>query len=161
MSVCTYFDVSDGIGDLLTVNKARIITCISWYLIVSIDNDIACRKLYFRYKTWEIQFTSYSAWCFTKYRCAFSWLEKDISWSNYIFLQSWHSSNRLVKHRQSEIGLLGVLSITMTKPTKWPVRLAKSQISMGIVPVWSESSLSTWRNLASVATHGVYSKDPD
>ena len=27
------------------------------------------------------------------------------------------------------------------KPTKWPVRLAKTQISLGICPVWSESSL--------------------
>ena len=29
----------------------------------------------------------------------------------------------------------------MTRPTKWPVRLAKTQISQGIHPVWSESSL--------------------
>ena len=29
----------------------------------------------------------------------------------------------------------------MTKPTKWPVRPAKTQISLGIRPVWSESSL--------------------
>ena len=29
----------------------------------------------------------------------------------------------------------------MTKPTKWHVRPAKTQISLGIRPVWSESSL--------------------
>ena len=29
----------------------------------------------------------------------------------------------------------------MTKPTKWPVRPAKTLISLGICPVWSESSL--------------------
>ena len=29
----------------------------------------------------------------------------------------------------------------MPKPTKWPVRPAKTQISLGIGPVWSESSL--------------------
>ena len=29
----------------------------------------------------------------------------------------------------------------MTKPTKWHVRPAKTQISLGIHPVWSESSL--------------------
>ena len=28
-----------------------------------------------------------------------------------------------------------------TKPTKWPVRPAETQISLGIRPVWSESSL--------------------
>ena len=31
----------------------------------------------------------------------------------------------------------------MTKPTKWHVRPAKTQISLGIRPVWSESSLYT------------------
>ena len=30
---------------------------------------------------------------------------------------------------------------------------AKTQISLGICPVWSESSLSTWRKLGSLATH--------
>ena len=32
-----------------------------------------------------------------------------------------------------------------TKPTKWPVRPAKTQISLGIHPVWSESSLLSAR----------------
>ena len=32
------------------------------------------------------------------------------------------------------------LSRLMTKPTKWHVRPAKTQISLGICPVWSESS---------------------
>ena len=41
----------------------------------------------------------------------------------------------------------------MTKPTKWQMCPAKTQISLGIRPVWSESSLSTWRNLGSLATH--------
>ena len=33
------------------------------------------------------------------------------------------------------------MSRLMTKPTKWPVCPAKTQISLGIRPVWSESSL--------------------
>ena len=33
------------------------------------------------------------------------------------------------------------LSHLMTKPTKWHVRPAKTEISLGIRPVWSESSL--------------------
>ena len=45
------------------------------------------------------------------------------------------------------------LSCRTTKPTKWYVRPAKTQISLGIRPVWSESSLSTWRKLGSLATH--------
>ena len=39
-----------------------------------------------------------------------------------------------------------------TKPTKWHVRPTKTQISLGIHPVWSESSLSAWRHLGSLAT---------
>ena len=49
----------------------------------------------------------------------------------------------------------------MTKPTKWPVRPAKTQISLSIRPVWSESSLSAWRKLGSLTTHWAHSKDFD
>ena len=41
------------------------------------------------------------------------------------------------------------LSRLMTKQTKWHVRPAKTQIRLGIRPVWSESSLSVWRKLGS------------
>ena len=65
----------------------------------------------------------------------------------------------------------------MTKPTKWHVRPAKTQISLGIRPVWSESSLSlislgirpvwsesslsAWRTLGSLATRWAHSEDSD
>ena len=49
----------------------------------------------------------------------------------------------------------------MTKPTKWHVRPAKTQISMGIHPVWSEFSLSAWRKLGSLATRWTCSEDSD
>ena len=48
----------------------------------------------------------------------------------------------------------------MTKPTKWHVHPAKTQVSLGIRPVWSESSLSAWRKLGSF-THWAHSKDSD
>ena len=38
------------------------------------------------------------------------------------------------------------------------VRPTKTQISLGIRPVWSESSLSAWRNLGSLATHWAQAK---
>ena len=47
------------------------------------------------------------------------------------------------------------MSSLMTKPTRWHVRPAKTQISQGICPVWSESLLSTWRKLGSLATYWV------
>ena len=53
------------------------------------------------------------------------------------------------------------MSRLMTKPTKWHVRPAKTLISLGIHPVWSESSLSTWRKLGPLATHWVHSEDSD
>ena len=47
------------------------------------------------------------------------------------------------------------------KTNKVSVRPAKTQISLGICPVWSESSLSAWRNLGSLATHWAHSEDSD
>ena len=41
------------------------------------------------------------------------------------------------------------------------VRPTKTQISLGICPVWSEPSLSTWRNLRPLATHWAHSEDSD
>ena len=41
---------------------------------------------------------------------------------------------------------------------KMSVRPAKTQISLGIRPVWSESSLSDWRNIGSLATHWAQAK---
>ena len=41
------------------------------------------------------------------------------------------------------------------------VRPAKTQVSLGIRPVWSESSLSAWRKLGSLATHWAHSEDSD
>ena len=45
------------------------------------------------------------------------------------------------------------------KTDKMSVRPAKIQISLGIRPVWSESSLSAWRKLGSLATHWAHSED--
>ena len=53
------------------------------------------------------------------------------------------------------------MSRLATKPTKWHVRPAKTQISLGIRPVWSESSLSAWRKLGSLATRWPHSEDSD
>ena len=45
------------------------------------------------------------------------------------------------------------------KTNKMSVRQAKTQISLGIRPVWSESLLSAWRNLGSLVTHWAHSED--
>ena len=41
------------------------------------------------------------------------------------------------------------------------VRSAKTQISLGIRPVWSETSLSAWRNLWSLSIQWAHSEDSD
>ena len=45
------------------------------------------------------------------------------------------------------------------KTNKIHVRTANTQISLGISPVWSESSLSAWRSIGSLATQRVHSED--
>ena len=47
------------------------------------------------------------------------------------------------------------------KTIKMTVRPAKTQMSLGIRPVWPESSLSAWRKLGSLATHWAHSEDSD
>ena len=47
------------------------------------------------------------------------------------------------------------MSRLMTKPTKW-LCAQRRQISLDIRPVWSESSLSTWRKAGPLATHWVH-----
>ena len=59
--------------------------------------------------------------------------------------QFWHMSK--LKHRKQRYlkqngGKKMNLSHLVTKLTKWHVRPAKTQISLGICPIWSESSLS-------------------
>ena len=57
--------------------------------------------------------------------------------------------------------ILLYLSRLTTKPTKWHVRQAKTQINLGIRPVWSESSLSTWGNPSSLAIIRAHSEVSD
>ena len=43
--------------------------------------------------------------------------------------------------------------------TKWPMHPAKTQISLGIHPVWSAPSLPAWTNIWSLATHWAHNGD--
>ena len=47
------------------------------------------------------------------------------------------------------------------KTNKVTMRPAKTQFSLGIRPVWSESSLSAWRKLRPLATQWAHSEDSD
>ena len=47
------------------------------------------------------------------------------------------------------------------KINKMSVHPVKTRISLGIRPVWSESLLSAWRKLGSLATHWAHCEDSD
>ena len=69
----------------------------------------------------------------------------------------WNCFNRVVLHAP----LQNKMSHLMTKSTKWHVHPMKTQISLGLRRVWSESSLCAWRKLGSLATHWAHSEDSD
>ena len=50
------------------------------------------------------------------------------------------------------------MSRDMTKPIKWVCAQRRLRSAL---PVWSKSSLSTWRKIGSLATHWAHSKDSD
>ena len=61
-------------------------------------------------------------------------------------------------HRNMYTNNKGMVYFDCIWATAWQnqqndVRPAKTQISLGIHPVWSESSLAAWRNFGSLATH--------
>ena len=79
-----------------------------------------------------------------------------------LFFQQYFSHMELKRGCSSHVPLCNSLyhmSRLVSKPTKWPLRPAKTQTSLGICPVWSESSLSAWRNIGCSATHWVHCKD--
>ena len=66
-----------------------------------------------------------------------------------------------VTHSPHSFSICWKMRRVMTKLTKWHVCPAKTQISLGIHPVWSESSLTARRNIGSLATQGAHSEDSD
>ena len=86
-----------------------------------------------------------------------------VQWSAQTVVYSWselrsanHSASTTVKKKMPNLNLLKVIIIYknkdntsndmsqgMTKPTKWHEHPEKTQISLGIRPVWSESPLCT------------------
>ena len=78
------------------------------------------------------------------------------------FLGIWKKKKGFIFHLQVYQGnQKQIWAAALQKPTKWSVRPAKTHISLGICPVWSDSSLSTWRRIGTLATHWVYSQDFD
>ena len=72
-----------------------------------------------------------------------------------------YPSNGIVNQHLITIKNSYNISRSMTKLTKWHVRPAKTQISLGIRPVWSGSSLSAWRNLWPSANHWAHREGSD
>ena len=72
---------------------------------------------------------------------------------------------RTLEGRKADARLILFYKIVYEPPrdkiNKVSVRPAKTQISLGIRPVLSESSLSTWRKLGSLATHWAHNEYSD
>ena len=101
------------------------------------------------------QISVHSLWHVCKFK------KRNVLWqgSRYVYTYTIY-----IKLKRSRTDLAGVQTFYMSrhdKSNKMSVRPAKTQISLGIPPVWSESSLSAWRNLGSLATHWVHSEDSD
>ena len=76
------------------------------------------------------------------------------------FISSNLCNNNIHRRSQMSISRMQIdMSRCMTKPTKCPVCLAKTRISLGICPVWSESSLSAWRNIGPLAPYWAHRED--
>ena len=65
------------------------------------------------------------------------------------------------KRKSTLSGICLKYELPHDKTNKMTVRPAKNQIRLGIRPVWSESSLSAWRKLGSLATHWAHCEDTD
>ena len=74
------------------------------------------------------------------------------------FITSWSIACHANLHTQLSIYVFEPPHDKTNKVTVHPV---KTQISLGICPVWSESSLSAWRKLGSLATHWMHSEVSD
>ena len=103
---------------------------------------------------------------YSDYRVWDSWLAKQKSGSNCPFFSRSHKNYAhyfLMKNCRKNYPLIIIKYAPLEPPhdrtNKMTLRQAKTQISLGIRPVWSEFSLSAWRKLSSLATHWAHSED--
>ena len=88
------------------------------------------------------------AWTFAarigdKYQIRLMWSKDSYSFGLSKEVPTFCTISKVLRKSDSLWWMKSELSHLMTKPTVWPVRPAKTQISLGIHPVWSESLLST------------------
>ena len=88
---------------------------------------------------------------------SFTFIRSCISWTLYALVYC------LYVRVYMYLGFLGksVYESRDDKTNNMAVRPAKTQVSLGIRPVWSESSLSAWRSIGSLATHWAHSEGSD
>ena len=94
-----------------------------------------------------------------------------ISWTNMHVLilvrlnKNWylgyHEYHVYIKINSSSVKVATEFEPRHDKTNKVSMRPAKTQINLGVRPVWSESSLSAWRKSGSLATHLTQSEDSD
>ena len=95
--------------------------------------------------------SNFTGWCI---------LEFDLSRVNIDrVMLNFPDLSSLIQNLQGKFPMLKHMSHLITKPTKRHVRPVKTQVSLGISPVWSVSSLSAWRKLWFLGTYWANIED--
>ena len=77
-------------------------------------------------------------------------------------VKTWFSASKISKSSGIKFQFNGIaIKFEPVHVKTWPVHTMKTRISLGIRPVWSETSLSTWRNLRSLASYWLHSEDSE
>ena len=117
-----------------------------------------CRKLVPRLTPLSICFQIYCwyAYCVCLCRTAPAWREIGVHLSGRLSVRQ-RSSLRAPSHFSSLLTTRKTfkcsLSVNTTNPTTWPVHTTMTHISLAVRTVWSEYSLSNWRQFESLASH--------
>ena len=116
-------------------------------------------------KVWCNIWYSFHNWCLVLFYCKvcqFSRWTKASFWWNPWCRTCWKTGSRFFTFIEEDtIAPADVLLLyepRYYKINKMGIPPAKTQISLGIRPVWSECSLSAWRKLGSLATHWAQAK---
>ena len=144
--VCTCKSVIDEINGLCTVQLKSGLKLVE---LVRLDMVL---------KVHQRDVVNY--WCKRLFRWRMGRRISDKTWFWHRVLETTDCRLSVVLLEQAQLLLL-LYEPRHDRTNKMSVRPAKTQISLGIRLVWSESSLSAWRKLLSLATHWVHSEDSD
>ena len=129
-------DFSGLFSSLWSMFKSNLAICQQLWRILCLMKHLLCLET----SSPQAKFEQGTLWPWSEIGVVF-----DLTMQTFLFVDTWSVRNQY--------------EMSTTKPAKWSVRPAKTEISLGFRPVSSESSLSAWRNISSLTTHTVHSED--